>query len=406
MAIVLLAAACSLPGSTDSAAPDATTSTTTGEVAEVVEMGEFAIVGRTIVDPFDNVFVPHGANVGAIVVDRAGQPVWLFSLGGNDITDPTTVAAVQAWNWNTLRVNARCTEIAANEFNAAWGNEEMLDAIDRVVDAYTPLGIVVVISCHDLTGQSPEIGSPAYREVEQFWTSAADRYGDNTYVWFNHLNEFHAPAEASTDDDNDVYWQSVVDDAYANLAATGAPNLLVFDLPNYGNDLGLFRSPEFRDWAATKCNTIWSWHAYGGLAPESVVGYDFAQPDEVAFRDEVANLIAQVSDADLPLMAGEFGYDWNAERQSTNFVWASERLGALTALDVLPPAGYGLLAWHANGDSAQAMTYGLKAADELTFAQPEPGLQLSELGERFWNLSQIQPVAGPASTPGVDTCQR
>jgi mannan endo-1,4-beta-mannosidase len=370
-------------------------------------MGEFAVDGRTIVDPFGDVFVPHGANIGPIVTDRDGSPVWLFSLGGNDITDPAAVEAVQAWNWNTLRLNARCTEIEANEFNAAWGNEEMLAAIDRVVGTYTPLGVVVMIECHDLTGQSPAIDSLAYAETRQFWSAAADRYRNNTYVWFNHLNEFHTPSELLTEEENDRYWQSVVDDGYATIASTGAANLLVFDLPNFGNDLGVMGSSTIRDWAATKCNTIWSWHAYGGLVPESAgPSYSFDQPDEEVFRAEVSSLVTQAADADLSLIAGELGYDWNAERQTSNFAWASERLGAMTALDVLPAAGYGLLVWHANGDSAAAMTYGVKAADDLTFAQPTAGGQLSELGERFWDLSQNRQAGDSTAAPDEGTCER
>lgn len=394
--LMLVLASCTSGGGSESPAAD-----------EEIEVGEFAVVGRTIVDPFGEVFVPHGANVGAIVIDRDGQPVWLFALDGNDITDQAAVDAVQAWNWNILRLNARCTEIEANEFNSAWGNEEMLAAIDGVVDTYTPLGVVVMIECHDLTGQSPEIDSAAYAEVERFWLAAAERYRDNTYVWFNHLNEFHAPSDALTDEEDYRYWQSVVDDAYATFAETGAPNLVVFDLPNYGNDLGVMGSPAIRDWAATKCNTIWSWHAFGGLVPDGAgASYSFARPDEAAFRAEVSSLVDEVSRADLPLLAGEFGYDWNAERKTSNFQWASERLGALTALDVLPAAGYGLVVWHANGDSAVAITYGLKAADDLTFAEPRPGEQLSELGERFWELSERRGAEGSVAGPSAEPCRR
>ena len=199
----------------------------------------------------------------------------------------------------------------------------------------------------------------------------------------------------------------MVDDAYATIAETGASNVLVFDLPNFGNDLAVLGSAAIREWAATKCNTIWSWHAFGGLVPESAgPTYSFDEPDEEAFRAEISSLVGQIADANVPLMVGEFGYDWNAERQSSNFAWASERLGAMTALDLLPPEGYGLLVWHANGDSSTAMAYSLKADDQLTFAEPTPDAQLSEIGERFWALSQERGAAAPVAASPVTPCER
>ena len=369
-------------------------------------LSDFKVIGRHIVDPVGNIFVPFGGNIGAPLLDSQGEPVWLFTYHGHDITSPESFAAVQAWGWNLLRLNAQCGAVEATEINAAWGTEQMLAAIDEVVDLYTSVGIVVMLECHDLTGESPAIDSPLYQEVDAFWDLAAERYANNTYVWFNHLNEFHAVDDALTEAESGRYWQNVIDDAYEGFVDRGARNLLIFDLPDSGNDLGQLADRDVQAWAATKCNTIWSWHAYGGIAPEPSEGYDFDKPREEAYRAEITVLLDEISGADMPLIVGEMGYDWSPYRQQSNFAYASERLGALSALDLVPAYGYGLLIWHANGASGDDMIYGLKNFDAFTFADPTPQENLAELGEHFWSYSQLRAGESPVAAPPGEACQR
>ena len=371
-----------------------------------VVLADFKLVGATIVDPEGNVFIPVGANIGAPLIDSEEQPVWLFRFEGHDITSEESVAAVEAWGWNTLRLNATCTATDANEFNSEWGNEEMFAAIDRVVDAYTSRQIVVMIECHDLTGQSPAIGSPDYVAVDAFWDEAADRYGDNTYVWFNHLNEFHEDSPELSGEENLAYWQEIIDDGYRSFVDRGVDNLLLFDMPRFGNDLSPLAEPEVQAWAQAKCNVVWDWHPYGAMPPDDAVAYDFAAPDKVAYEENLVSILDSISQAGIPIVAGEFGHDWDEARQQSNFQFASEQLGATTAIRHAPRYGFGLLVWHANGSSGTATAYGVKTSDSQVFAEPAPGEDLSSLGQLLWDYSEAQSANDVVPGPSTESCDR
>ena len=400
-AACLAVSACSSSGSSSSdagasAIPEST-DTDGGSAAAPSASGAFKVVGKDIVDPDGNLFLPIGANVGAPVLDSAGGEAWIFRLNGDDITTPESVAAVDEWGWNFLRVNAVCTAKDANENNAAWGNEEMFTALDQVIDAYTSNGIVVAIECHDLTGESPSIDDPLLAEVNEFWKAAAERYGDNNFVWFNHLNEFHASPEPLSD------WQAVIDDGYQMFTETGTQNLVIFDMPNFGQSLPALSDPVYQEWSKTMCNIVWGWHSYGAITPP---GGDVTNPEQTAFDAEVERLVGSLAAAEIPMVVGEIGYDWDSSRKTTLFNYPAERFGALAALKFAPQNGYGVAVWHANGASPTAMTFGLKNSDQETFAQPAPSENLSEMGELFWTLSQEQKAATPQAGPTDESCSR
>ncbi len=405
-AACLAVSACSLPGSGDSdGGASVVPETTAGnsEASPPQSDGVFKVIGKDIVGPDGNLFLPIGANIGAPVQDSAGGEAWIFRLNGDDITTPESVAAIDEWGWNFLRVNAECSARPANDNNAAWGNEEMFTALDKVIDTYTSKGIVVMVDCHDFTPKgtgdetTPTIDDPQYVEIAEFWKAAADRYGDNSFVWFNHLNEFHLGGDPVS------AWQSVVDDGYNMFKETGAQNLVVFDLPNQGQQLKIMTDPVFQDWSKTMCNVVWDWHSYGGIVPE---GGDVRNPEQTAFEAEVNNVVAATVAAEIPVVVGEIGFDWDSERQYTNFNYPAERFGALAALKIAPQNGYGIAVWHANGASPTAMFFGLKNSDQETFAQPSPSENLSELGELFWTLSQEQKAATPQAGPTDESCSR
>lgn len=357
----------------------------------------FGVRGSDIVDPSGNVFVPVGANVGPPLRDAEGKPVWHLTYQGDDITDH--VGDVKAWGWNTLRLTSSCIGGDTTESNAAYGTPEELAAIDEVVETYTAEAIVVIIDCHGLTGADPQIGSDTYDKTVAFWEAAADRYRDNPYVWFNHLNEFSAGREPA----DIIYWQSIVDDGYRIFQEAGSENLLVFDVPGFGQHIGVFDDPTMLDWSRQFCNSVWSWHSYGAL--DGVI--DITKPGNSEINGLVETQLVALKANDVPVLIGEIGYDWNSDRKESNSVsWEVERDGALAALEHAPEHGYGVLAWHANGDSADAMRYGLKASDSLIFSQPGPDTELSELGTLFWDYSQKQREAPAQQATEAETCRR
>ncbi len=361
------------------------------EKRNVAATGRFKVIGKDIVDPEGNIFVPMGANVGGPLFDDAGQPVGLLRYQGHDITG--SVDEVKAWGWNTIRLNSQCLGAGpSTKWNhAGWGEEKLFEAIEPVVDAYTSQKIVVMIDCHpDLALKEMSLDSAEYALVTKFWKEAARRYKDNPYVWFNHLNEF-------TTKGNTPYWQSVVDDGYKTFVDAGAQNIVLFDLPNHGQGLSTLTDPSTVSWAKNKCNIVWDWHSYGGL------GVGFSEDELLAKAD---SLLASVASADLPLVVGEFGHDWNGTRRASNFNYVAEYGGARAAMTAAPKYGYGLLAWHANGDNAVEMKYGLKNSDDLTFDKPTPGAELSDWGQIFWDISQKMSKSPAQAGPPETGCTR
>ena len=402
-AVALLASSCSLFGGDDEASEgtddDGDSTEATGDAPAAPVAGAFNVIGKDIIDPEGNLFVPFGANVGPPLKDTNGKPIWYHTLKGDDITTPQSQAAIETWGWNALRTNTLCVPTDPNPEigSSGHGNAEVFAALDAVVNTYTPKGIVVMIDCHDFTASPVEVGSPEWESVQAFWVEANDRYGDNGYVWFNHLNEAHLP------DQGEAVWQAQVDGAYDAFVEMESKNLLVFDIANQGQKLEAFQDPAIQEWAKTKCNVVWGWHSYGAVQTGAE---DLRFPDQAEYNVEATKVVDEVAAAEIPLVVGEFGYDWNSDRQKSNFSYQAERVGTLHAIDTAPKHGYGMIAWHANGDSGEQMTYGLKNSDSQTFAQPAAGENLSEFGTAFWEYSQNQSGVAAQAGPTGEACTR
>ncbi|MEI2653063.1 MAG: cellulase family glycosylhydrolase [Microthrixaceae bacterium] len=141
--------------------------------------GRFTIVGRQIVDPDGNVFVPMGANV---AVRQGGfEEGYAFNWNG---TATGRVADVKAWGWNTVRATLVCdldgTGPTVDELNAG---------IDAFIEEYTRQRVVVMVECHDITGDNLGPTDPKVQALFPFWDRLATKWKDNPYVWFNFYNE-------------------------------------------------------------------------------------------------------------------------------------------------------------------------------------------------------------------------
>ncbi len=342
----------------------------------------FSVVGRQILDPAGQVFYPVGANVSPPLRDTNGDCIWWLSLRCSDMTG--RLASVQAWNWNTLRLNLQCGNFSNVVTGAPYGPEQMLAATDQIVEEYTAAGIVVILDCHTRIAENPTVGSATWNELTSFWDDAIARYGDNPYVWINFANEYEA-AEGP----DETYFKTFTTAAYDYLRGAGYEGVMVMDLPNFAQHIQFFDNPANVAWSKQFDQVVWDWHAYGGLSQDGTVesvqrdmGYD----EMSGLYDTILdNLVAN----DIPVIVGEFGQDWNDERrQADGWSYISMVNSARLNIERLADAGIGMTVWHANGSSGVVMEFGLKASDDLTFDEPTVNSNLSTLGELYWAFTR------------------
>ena len=294
------------------------------------------------------------------------------------------LASVQAWNWNTLRLNLQCGHYTNVGTGAAYGPAEMLAATDQIVEEYTAAGVVVMLDCHPYIAQNPAVGGDTWDEITSFWDQAIARYGDNPYVWINFANEFE-----SRGDPSNTYFKQFTEAAYDYLTNAGFDGVMVMDLPNWGQHIQFFDDPANVAWSKQFDQVVWDWHAYGGVSTDGTVASvrrDMGYEQMGAIYDTILDNLAR---NDIPVIVGEFGHDWNDERRTADgWSYISMVNSARLNIERLPAAGIGMTVWHANGSSGVAMEYGLKDSDSLIFDQPTVDGQLSDLGQRYWNLTR------------------
>ncbi len=362
-------------------APTPTTAPAPPAPPVVPAEGQFTIVGRQIIDPNGEPFYPIGANAGPPLRDTNGDCVWWLSLRCSDMTG--RLDSVQAWNWNILRVNVLCQQVNLGN-GQRHGPDEMFAAVDLMVEEYTAAGVVLMLDCHDTTGVNPAVGSAMWNDLTSFWDRAIERYGDNPYVWINFANEFETQYGG-----DQVYFREFTQAAYDHLRASGYEGVMVMDLPNWAQHIQFFEEPANLAWSRQFEQVLWGWHAYGGVAADGLVTsvrFDMAYDDMAAVYDDIIDTIVT---NEIPVIVGEFGYDWNADRRiADGWSWISMRNGALLNVERLYDAGIGMTVWHANGSAGTFMPYGLKADDQLTFDEPTVDANLSELGQLYWDLTR------------------
>ena len=344
--------------------------------------GSFQVVGRQILDPAGEVFLPVGANVSPPLRDSQGDCIWWLSLRCSDMTG--RLASVQAWNWNTLRLNLQCGYHNNVNTGAPYGPTEMLAATDQIVEEYTAAGVVVILDCHTHVAENPPVGGAVWNELTSFWDQAIARYGDNPYVWINFANEYEA-----TGGWDETYFKQFTEAAYAHLTGAGYDGVMLMDLPNFGQHIQFFYDAENVTWAEQFDQVVWDWHAYGGVSRSGKVSDVYRGMTYGEMSGIYDTILANLAANDLPVLVGEFGHDWNDGRR-TDGGWSYVSMVNSARLNVerLTDAGIGMTVWHANGSSGIRMEYGLKASDDLTFDEPTVDSNLSTLGQLYWDLTR------------------
>ncbi len=352
------------------AAPATTTSSATSTQSKPPE--PFRVIGSTIVNPKGEMFVPVGANVAISAVDYP----FVFEGGNGGVNG--RVDAIRDWDWNTVRATLRCGDTEGGP-----SQSEIIEGIAETVDELTKAEIVVIISCHDATGQNPAVGSELELSVRSFWDRVVPLYGDNPFVWFNFFNE------PFTDNDLSA-WAELHRFYLDRYRAKDSTNIVIVDLPVYGQAIDQAISPEVADTVNGSCNTVVGWHSWGAFQGSQGTVEDFAGAARAATDAGLAVLIEEAGVPE-PADAGTAGSpEWNAS-------------GFDAALTVADDLDLGLLWWHGTGDTSAELFYPL-TADRTGFWTASQGQNLTEAGKRFWDFSHRTPPSGHRSSSEAGGC--
>lgn len=330
--------------------------------------GKFYIVGKQIVDPDGNIFLPMGANVGMRQAPYL-ENNYLFNYFGtaNDKSE-----AVKAWGWNTIRPNINCAPTSSP--SAA----ETLAGLDQLVNEYTAKKLVVMVTCRVTVGVDYAYNSSQIQASLPMIKTIADRYKDNPYVWMNPFNE---PTV------NQSAWSALNQSLYNDVRARAPDMMYVADLAGLGNQIEALADTNMAaDFGAGKCNVLYDWHAYGFIN-----GYG----NDATHQQYINKLVSK----NLPMVVGEFGdplKDDGSPLRATDPTVPGvagnpdqNRIGANAVMSYGPSNGYGLIWWIATGDSNQGIVYSLTKdkSSPWTVTSANAATKLSPAGKRFWDLS-------------------
>lgn len=372
--------------------------------------GKFYTKDGVLFGPDGKQFIPQGTNAGVSgSVDWGGSYAETSannSWGSGKINGH--LKETKEWGFNTIRLNLLVTDEYSYSQVAKYGFNYMMNDIQKIVDEYANNGIVVILDPHDnIKPSDATVRTSIQNQVEKFYTEAAKRWGQNSYVWFGSPNE--------PDYINDE-WVALNNRYIKAVRAQGSDNIFSVNVPTWGQDLGNVSSfpGAKRSYAADmmpKLQTTSFSDGKGGqivgnlLTEQHNYGGDCAAPQFTSFAalndyaDKVANG-SGVPNGGTPLLFGEFGYDatddrpvdapnpkdiWGGTAWSTwKCSFAPEKRASDTTLNAAKVRGVGLLFWHATfgGDGRS-----FKKSCHPYWGDGVSNLNLSEQGQHMWNLT-------------------
>lgn len=337
--------------------------------------GKFYIVGKNIVDPDGNIFLPFGANI-AVRQAPWAEHGFVFNYFG---TANGHSQDVLNWGWNMIRVNTACPSSGSTNSPTL---AETLTGLDELITEYTAKKIVVLIDCHIPVGSDYSFNDSAVQNTLPFIRAVAQTYKNNPYVWLNTINE---PTY------QEAPWSPLQNSLYNEVRIRAPDMVFVADLPGFGNGIASLVDGNLgTTFGANKCNVVYGWHAYGYVG--NTAGNDGAHK---IYLDALAN------NKNLPMVIGEFG---DPLKDDGTGLTASDpvppgvavagnpdynRVGANAVVKYAVPDGYGLLWWHATGDSNGGITYSLTKdkTSPWTVTAANAATKLSPSAKVFWDLS-------------------
>ena len=315
----------------------------------------FTVAGSEIVGPAGTPFVPVGVNL------MGPHGFWPVRTLG------TSAAVQQRWGLNTVRIDT-CLPGGCAGTGYDWHQNDDLDAIVR---EFTARRIVVILALLQFpSGTLPDAAALARATV--FWQETARRFGANPYVWFNLLNEPGDDVPASP------RWLDVNAALLTAIRATGAPNLVVVDGTQWGQEIHAPVDRPVEDaesailtfgrrLADEDGRVVFSVHVYGNWA---------AGVGDAARDARLADFVRRVRAQGLALLFGEVG----ASGPGT-----PDGLAAATAYRVASSLGVGLVAWHGQRGGSAAL---VQNGDLGDVNDPLAPRNLTWNGSLLWQLAR------------------
>jgi mannan endo-1,4-beta-mannosidase len=321
----------------------------------------FRIDGPVIIGPDGHEFIPMGANVGGPT----------YSWDRKTSQDLEWIKDV--WNFNCIRTNSY---VIRSENKGGWPLYPG-ESLEKIVDTYTPHGIVVMHEAHDFTVELFNQATDAeFEKLKEYWRGVATKFKDNPYVWFNIMNE---PGDSLSFTLYDK-WVSIHREFIDMIRnEVGAENIIVVDGMYGGQDAGFTKD--------------------SGMVPEekSAIlshGLEILQGNEnilFAFHvytqwrgteTRMEDYVTRVREKGMALVCGEAGAGTSGYGSPPDYRRASS-----IAYAVCPPNNVGILAWHFQpGDHFALTTSGDEWGRDVN-SRTEPTNLTAWAGEPLWEYT-------------------
>ncbi|NNE72079.1 MAG: cellulase family glycosylhydrolase [Acidimicrobiales bacterium] len=362
------------PPTTEAVVP----TTTTAAPPAYCEAGPFRIDPETlaIIDPLGEPFLPVGINLTGGVYE--GENAFWENSSSVGLTQLGAANLVDNWQINTVRLNLN-SELDPN----IWIDPEL----DRLIELLTRNGIVVMLENHSSgTGFDPTDQEIAI--VTAGMSGIAERWADNSCVWFNPHNEPGGKVDQSayhlnlnkalvTEDDAWVQWHVPVIEAIRDYSDA----IVVLDDTHWGQGKGtgefelgqsavITYGPQLNEKYE---NLLYSVHVY-----ERWAEYDVAEYFDAAHAVGVAVVVGEVSGHQTEQTGITRGY------------WP-----AATRLFELREPGVGILAWHGNSRFSSATSVARRFGRRFPIWQVSSEAGLDGIGVLLWDFAHNPPPAIP-----------
>jgi hypothetical protein len=281
------------------------------------------VSGTRLVDGSDKPVVLHGVNISGTEFACAqggasGNAGWSI-FGGQPEDSPKTIAAIQKWHANVVRVplNEDCW-LGLNGINPAYGGAAYRAAIINFVQRLSSSGMYVIVDLHwSAPGNAVALSQQPMADKDHspsFWGSVARQFAgdlnvvfdlynepflygsyfdkgsqDSWLCWLNGcgLNQYLTGGQPYTKSHS---WQTAgMQELIDVVRSTGASNVVIANGLNWANDASGWLAHRPHDPAG---NLAAGWHEYGG--------------EQCAALACWTNTIAPIA-ASVPVIVGETG---------------------------------------------------------------------------------------------------
>ena len=207
------------------------------------------------------------------------------------------------WNFNTVRVNVRLLggKISYEENGT----------IEEIIDTYTGRGLVTMVEAHDHTGSYYE--GEDLEILKDYYRDLATKYKNNSYVWFNVMNE---PGGHESSDNIDK-WLKVHQEVIKVIRdEVGADNIIVIDGHYWGQDVGEWNSRMVSSDRSAILGQYQKLMNFNGKRYDNLV-FSVHFYDQWRFsQTKMADYLDRAINQRIPLIIGEYGVETNGEYKS------------------------------------------------------------------------------------------